>query len=105
MNRKEFLLGAVGAAAALTSAGVQAAVPSRQEKAGSGGPKKAVLWGMLPGRLSLEERFQLARDVGFAGVEAPPIAGAGECERMRAAAEKAGIRIHSVIYGGWDPPL
>jgi hexulose-6-phosphate isomerase len=24
---------------------------------------------------------------------------------MRAAADKAGIRIHSVIYGGWDAPL
>jgi hexulose-6-phosphate isomerase len=24
---------------------------------------------------------------------------------MRAAAERAGIPIHSIIYGGWDPPL
>jgi len=24
---------------------------------------------------------------------------------MRRAAERAGVRIHSIIYGGWDPPL
>lgn len=47
----------------------------------------------------------MARDVGFAGVEAPPLTEQAECERMRAGAEKAGIRVHSVIYGGWDPPL
>jgi len=60
---------------------------------------------MLPGGLSREERFKLARDVGFEGIEAPPITDPAECEAMRAGAEKAGIRIHSVIYGGWDPPL
>lgn len=68
-------------------------------------PKKAVLYGMLPGNLSMEDRFKLARDVGFEGVEAPPITDPAECEKMHVAAEKAGIMIHCVIYGGWDPPL
>src|SRR5437016_13321268 len=91
MNRRDFLTGAAGAA---ITAGARAE-----------GPKKAVEFSMLPGGLSLEERFRLARDVGFAGVEVPPVGDPGECERMRAAADKAGLRIHSVIYGGWDPPL
>lgn len=60
---------------------------------------------MLPGDLSLEARFQLARDVGFEGVEVPPIAEEKEAHSLRAAAEKAGIPIQSVIYGGWEAPL
>lgn len=59
---------------------------------------------MLPGHLSLPERFQLARDAGFEGVEAPPVS-VDEAEKMRVAAEKAGVRLHSVIYGGWEAPL
>lgn len=96
MNRRGFLGGAMGAAlAASTDAG--ATTPD--------GPKKALLYDMLPSHLSLEDRFKLARDVGFAGVQSGPIADAAQCARMRSGAEKAGIRVHSVIYGGWDPPL
>ena len=97
INRRELLAGA--ASAALTASALGARAHEAE------GPKKAVLFSMLPGNLPLDERFRLARDVGFAGVEAPPITDPIEAEKMRAAAERAGIRIHSVIYGGWDPPL
>jgi L-ribulose-5-phosphate 3-epimerase len=66
---------------------------------------KAVIFGMLPDSLSIEDRFKLSRDVGFEGVEAGPVTDPAECERMRSAAEKAGTRIHSVIFGGWQVPL
>ncbi len=69
------------------------------------GPKKSVMYTMLPASLSIEEKMQMAHDVGFAGVETPPIFDKSEIANMRSAAEKAGIDIHSVIYGGWDPPL
>ncbi len=69
------------------------------------GPKKAVLYGMLPGKYTIEDRFKLAKDCGFDGVESDPGGDQATCERMRAAAASAGIRVHSVIYGGWDPPL
>jgi hexulose-6-phosphate isomerase len=108
INRRRFLARSASAALALGAADVAlaSAVPeNHQPTIVAAGPKKAVLFGMLPGSMSIDDRFKLARDVDFAAVEAPPIAAAGECERMRAAAEKAGIRIHSVIYGGWDPPL
>jgi hexulose-6-phosphate isomerase len=95
INRRELLAAAAGVA---LSAGEARATQAD-------GPKKAVLFSMLPNQLPLDERFRLARDVGFAGVEAPPITDPIEAEKMRAAAERAGIRIHSVIYGGWDPPL
>lgn len=67
--------------------------------------KKAVVYSMLPGNLSTEERMKLAKACGFDGVEAPPITDPKECEAMRKAAKAAGIEIHSVIYGGWGKPL
>lgn len=96
MSRRELL--ATGAAVAVSSAAGATNAPQD-------GPKKAVIFGMLPGNLSIEDRMKLAADCGFHGVESSPIGDAAECERMRIAAEKAGIRVHSVIYGGWDPPL
>jgi len=99
ISRRSFLAQTSGAALALNAVSAGA-----EEKKDTSGPKKAVLFGMLPGNLDIESRFKLARDVGFAGVEAGP-ADLATADKMRAAAEKAGIHIHSVIYGGWDPPL
>src|SRR2546423_1946453 len=116
MSRREFLESAATAAAAIvsgagaTAAGVAPPVAPGPDAAflrrvlPPDGPKKALLFGMLPNRLSIEDRFKLARDVGFHAVESGPVADVGEAERMRKAAENAGIRVHSVIYGGWDPP-
>lgn len=67
--------------------------------------KKGVIYSMLPGNLSTEERMKLAATCGFDGVEAPSITDLKECEAMRDAAKKAGVEIHSVIYGGWGKPL
>jgi hexulose-6-phosphate isomerase len=67
--------------------------------------KKAVVFGMLSGNRSVEDRFKLCRDCGFDGVEAYPEPDLKKCEQMRGWAEKAGIEIHSVMYGGWDAPL
>jgi L-ribulose-5-phosphate 3-epimerase len=117
IDRRAFLRRSSGLAA-LAALGSEIGAPSRGEPAlarstergarsvaRGAAPKKALLYAMLPDRLSMEDRFKLARDVGFAAVEAPPIPDAGEAEKMRAAAAKAGIAIHSVIYGGWHAPL
>jgi hexulose-6-phosphate isomerase len=99
LTRRE-LLGAAAGAALVSAAG-------RGEAAATSGPwraKKSLLYSMLPKELSLEEKFRLARDVGFEGVEAPPMS-VEEAGKMRAAADKAGVRIHSVIFGGWHAPL
>lgn len=112
VDRRRFLAHSAGAALSLGASTTEAfAAPAGLPRAlqervlPADGPRKALLLGMLPGSLSLEDRFKLARDVGFHAVEAPPIANPAEAEATRKAAEKAGIRIHSVIYGGWDPPL
>jgi len=99
ISRRHFLAQTSGAALALNSAHETA-----QAQPVASAPKKACLFGMLPTTLDLETRFKLARDVGFVGVEADPT-DLATADKMRAAAEKAGIHIHSVIYGGWSPPL
>ncbi len=106
-TRREFLQGISGAALALGVVGVAGttALGKEDNQMATNGPKKGVLYDMLPSNLSMEDRFKLAKDVGFDGVEAPPISDPNDAEKMRTAAEAAGIPIHSVIYGGWDPTL
>lgn len=101
LTRREVIAGA-GALAAASLASADAAPASVRKAVG---PRKAIMFGMLPGDMELADRFRLARELGFEGVEAPPITDPAECERMRKAAEAAGLRIHSVIYGGWGAPL
>jgi len=109
VNRREFLgrsastaLAAAGAAVLATSARAdETAKPSNGGKL-----KKAVLWAMLPEKLPIADRFKLAVDVGFEGVEAETTADKKVVDEMRTAAEKAGIPIHSVMnMGHWQSPL
>ncbi len=67
--------------------------------------KKAVILGMLPENPSLDDRFRLARDCGFHGLEVPPVDDLDQARKMRDAANKIGIELHSVMYGGWNAPL
>jgi L-ribulose-5-phosphate 3-epimerase len=67
---------------------------------------KAVLSQMLPANLSWNERFQLARDSGFEQVECGATADPREAEAIKAASEKAKVRIHSVMnMTHWKFPL
>ncbi len=64
---------------------------------------KALILGMLPGKLSDAEKFRLAKKCGFDGIEAKPM------KDLKAAAEQAkiareeGTPIHSLLYGWWPP--
>ncbi len=101
-SRREFLkksLVATGAAA-LGTAPPAAAVPPPSPI------KKAVLLGMLPKRLSYAERFRMARDVGFEGVQVYTTPDQHEAEEIKKAAEGAGIKIESVMNTAhWQNPL
>jgi hexulose-6-phosphate isomerase len=90
MNRREFLAASAGAAAALS-------VPAWAQEEER--PKRSLILGMLPDSLSLEERFALARPTGFEGIEVEPTVDAEEQDALRAAAEKTGLPIHSIIFG------
>jgi len=97
MNRRTFL--AAGAAATLFS--------SRPGTASARLPiKKAVEFEMLPKGMSIADRFQLARNVGFEQIECPTMPDQHEAEEAKKAAEKTGLRIHSVMnMAHWDYPL
>lgn len=114
MNRRDFLRKAARTAAALGAAGVVGVEGSpRTEAAGyRANPsqdgsefKKAVVFSMLPGDLSIESRMKLAREVGLHGVEVAPVSDPEQVREMQAAASKAGVEIHSIIFGGWNAPL
>ncbi|HOS93769.1 MAG TPA: sugar phosphate isomerase/epimerase family protein [Armatimonadota bacterium] len=109
MNRREFLGASAGALAGI---GLGAGLTAQAEAAAAGYTlpagrrkwRKAMVAGMLPGDMSLDERFGLAKRAGFDGIEVPPMSEA-EAAENREAAERNGLRIHSVIYGGWGAPL
>ena len=97
MNRRTFL--AAGAAATLLRPGSSTASTRLPIK-------KAVEFEMLPNSMSIADRFQLARDVGFEQIECPTMPDEREAEEAKKAAEKSGLRIHSVMnMAHWDYPL
>ena len=68
--------------------------------------KKAVEFEMLPRTASIADRLQMARDAGFEQIECPTMPDQREAEETKKAAEKAGLRIHSVMnMAHWDYPL
>jgi L-ribulose-5-phosphate 3-epimerase len=68
--------------------------------------RMAVEYNMLPTNLSILERFQLAKDCGFERIECPTTRDQGDAETMKAAAEKTGLPIHSVMnMDHWEYPF
>src|SRR5215467_13690903 len=68
--------------------------------------KKGVWFGMLPEKLSIADRYKMARDVGFEVVQAPTEPDERKAEEVKKAAEAAGIRIDSVMnMDHWKYPL
>src|ERR1051325_11609061 len=68
--------------------------------------KKGLVYAMLPQTLSHLERFRLAREVGFEVVQAPTTSDQRTAEEIKSAADKAGIRIDSVMnMDHWEYPL
>ncbi len=101
-NRRDFLkISAMGAAATLLPNTESLALPTQ-----NGQLKKAVLISMLPKQMSYLDRFKLAVECGFEGVEAQTIADPKEADEIKEASMKAKIPIHSVMnMGHWEWPL
>ena len=76
-------------------------------QAGQRGAKlrKALQFGMLPRNLSNAEKFKLAKECGFEGIEGSPMEDLTVAEEMGKMARDAGVPIHSIVYGGWGAPL
>jgi hexulose-6-phosphate isomerase len=83
-----------------------AAFQPRIATAAPGKPKKSLVISMLPKQLSYLDKFNLAKDVGFDGIEAQTIVDLKTAEDIRTASEKSGMKIHSVMnMAHWRYPL
>lgn len=114
-SRRAFLKSSVTATAC--AAGMDAGLTKSWLARGSGPPapsatstsvslKKGLVYDMLPGRLSHAERFRMAQDLGFEVVQAPTMPDAHMAEEVKNAADKANIRIDSVMnMDHWKYPL
>jgi L-ribulose-5-phosphate 3-epimerase len=109
LDRRAFLeraaaLSAVAAAAPRSArAGVVSAVQAGQAPTG---PRKACYVSMLPKDRSYAERFRIAREAGFDGVEVGTVAEPKVADEVKEAATKADLRIHSVMNADhWKFPL
>lgn len=90
-----------------TAAAASALAVVRPGSAAAGGdPKKAVLLSMLPKERPYRDRFQMARDAGFAGIEIGTVSDAAEAQEIKEASVATGLTIHSVINADhWKYPL
>ncbi|MBG98929.1 MAG: xylose isomerase [Solibacterales bacterium] len=100
VSRRNFL----GTSTALLSTGLEArSLPLTQKPPSI---TKAILVSMLPKELSYLDRFRLAVEIGFKEVEMRTVSNHMEAISIKKAADKAGIRIHSVMnQAHWQYPL
>jgi L-ribulose-5-phosphate 3-epimerase len=105
-SRRSFLKISAGAACAAPLSSLSAAPNPSGATAAGGRIKKAVQIYMLPKTLSYADRFKLARDAGFEGVEGQTVTDPKEAEEIKKASEAAQLPIHSVMnMAHWDNPL
>ena len=104
IDRRAFLemTAAASAASAFAALRPQPAMAA----AADGGLKKAVYISMLPKELGYRDKFQLALDVGFAGIEIGTITDAAVAVEIKEASAKTGLKIHAVMNADhWRFPL
>jgi L-ribulose-5-phosphate 3-epimerase len=107
-NRRSFLkaLTAAGTVAAWTRPAHAAQGTAAPPASAPAGMRKSILISMLPRDLSYEQRFALAREIGFEAIEMRTMERQEEAAEVREAAQKTGLRIHSVMNAAhWDLPL
>ena len=102
-SRRNFLKSTVSAACAAAAPGYMArgVSPASKEMMTPG-----IVWGMLPEKLSVADRFKLAADAGFRTLEAYTTEDEKAAEEIKRAAEASKIRITSVMnQAHWKYPL
>jgi L-ribulose-5-phosphate 3-epimerase len=87
----------------MAGAGVRAMAKTVSVQEGGERIRKAVGWGMIDRSLSVEDRFRLAKDVGFAGVEVTRHSRGEQAEPavLARASEKLGVPIHGVVNSSY----
>jgi L-ribulose-5-phosphate 3-epimerase len=88
------------------SARAQQTSPPPAQRAAAPAIRKSTLISMLPRKLPYAERFAIAREAGFEAIEMMTITAKEEAAEIRDAAQKANLRIHSVMNEAhWRFPL
>ncbi len=99
IDRRTFL----ESAAMVSAAGT---IATRPGLAAAGTPKKSLYMEMLPKQMTTLEKFKLAKDVGFEGIEVPTADSPKQAEEFREASAKSGLKIQSVMnQAHWEFPL
>ena len=99
-NRRDFLKTSAMSAAASLLPAASFAAPN------NGTLKKSVLINMLPKEMSYADKFKLALDAGFEGIEMQTVTDAKEAGEIKEASLKTRFRIHSVMnMGHWEWPF
>jgi L-ribulose-5-phosphate 3-epimerase len=94
-----------------TAASALAALRPRTASAGqaagpAGGLKKGVYVSMLPKELGYADKFKLALDVGFQGIEIGTISDPAVAAEIKEASARTGLKIHAVMNADhWRYPL
>jgi hexulose-6-phosphate isomerase len=109
MNDRRTFLKLLAAAAGATRVSAGQA-PGAQAPAaaihGRAAIKKSILISMLPRERPYVERFTMAREAGFEAIEMRTVTAADEAAEIRDAAQKANLKIHSVMNEAhWRLPL
>lgn len=110
LNRRRFLkqysAAALGGALVGTGAASSASSLMDSALASATSLKKGACIGVLPSELSVLERFKLAKELGFQGIEPNTLETQEEVEEFRRASEATGIKIHCIMNSGhWKYPL
>jgi len=105
-SRREFLRSSATAAVVIGGSSFMEEESLSGDSSKSLAIKKGLVYDMLPQTLNHLERFKLAREVGFEVVQVPTTSDERKAEEMKAAADRASIRIDSVMnMDHWDYPL
>jgi L-ribulose-5-phosphate 3-epimerase len=101
----KILAAAVGTTAHARSAQAQQAAPTAAQRAAAA-IRKSTLMSMLPRDRPYAERFAIAKEAGFEAIEIGTVNVQEEAAEIRDAAQKTGLRIHSVMNSDhWRFPL
>jgi len=102
MERRSFLKYAATATVATGLLGRPIAAQAGQR---GGKLRKALQFGMLPKSLSDADKFKLAKECGFEGIEGSPMKDLDAARQFGRLARQTGVPIHSIVYGGWGAPF
>ncbi len=99
LARSSAILATATGVAPLVSRGLHAAADGKSLR-------KAACIGVFPKEMTVLERFELARRAGYEGIEPNTLNSPAEVAEYKAASDKTGVKIHSIMNSDhWRYPL